>query len=440
MNKILFIQPTQYDRQGKLCKQKRIYLPGLVFPLLSAITPENWQTEICLEVVDEIDYETDADIIGIGAMGFAIFRGLEIAREFKKRNKLVVMGGYMASMVPDEVLKHVDSVIVGDGEKSYLEMLADFEEKGQIKKLYQYPAQHLNNIPIPKYEQLIEKPIGTMLPVQAGRGCPHTCSFCSIACIYKGKYLSRPIDDVYKDILRIKELGYKNFYLIDDNIVSNPGYLKKLSDKIRPLKMRWASQCSLLLAKNKELLKSVKKSGAFMMSFGIETITQKGLEQYNKSWLKVNEHEELIKIITDEGILVSSEMIIGTDSDTEESIKETFQFIERCKIPIPRFYIITPMPGSQLYSDYKKEGRLLTEDYTQYDGSSCVFKPKKITAEKLTEMYWWLNQKTFSFKSILKRTLFHPKFIKAPFSYLFAFGVNLHYRKYVMKKVPPNIF
>jgi hypothetical protein len=95
MPKILFIQPTQYATNGGLCKQKRINLPGLVFPLLAAYTPENWNVELVLEVIDDVPFDSNADIIAIGSMGHAIFRGFEIAAEFRKRGKPVVMGGYI---------------------------------------------------------------------------------------------------------------------------------------------------------------------------------------------------------------------------------------------------------------------------------------------------------------------------------------------------------
>lgn len=440
MPKILFIQPTQYSKDGALCKQKRIYLPGLVFPLLAAMTPSHWEVEMKLEVVDEINYDCNADIIGIGTMGHATFRGIEIATEFRRRGKLVVMGGYMASIVPDEALKYVDSVIIGDAEISYPLMLNDFESTGQIKPIYNNPVEKLEGLPVPKYELLIEKPISNMLPVQAGRGCPFTCSFCSIACIYKGKYLVRPIEEVVRDIKRVKELGFNTFYLIDDNIVSNPGYVEQLCREIAPLKMKWASQCALHLGKNPELLKMVRESGATMMSFGIESITQEGIDKLGKPWLKVSDHERLIRAIAESGVLVSSEMILGTDSDTENSIIETYHFIERCAIPIPRFYILTPMPGTALFDQYKAEGRLVTEDLIKYDGCNAVHRPLKISPEKLTEMYWWLNRKIYSWPSIFRRTLFNRYFFRRPLVYLFAFFINLHYRKYIRKGVPPNIF
>ena len=133
-------------------------------------------------------------------------------------------------------------------------------------------------------------------------------------------------------------------------------------------------------------------------------------------------------------------MMLGTDSDTEESIRATYDFIQQTRIPIPRFYILTPPPGSALYDAYKSEGRLITEDLQKYDGSQCVHVPAKISPQKLTEMFWWLYGKVFSFKSILRRTVLNPAALKSPFLHLFALYVNLHYRKYIRKRVPPNIF
>ena len=441
MYKILFIQPTQYSADGKtLCKQKKIFLPGLVFPLLAALTPDNWQVEVKIEVIDEIDFDSDADLIGIGAMGHATFRGIKIAQEFKKRGKIVFFGGYMASLVPDYVLKYVDGVIIGDAEIAYPKLLKDFEEKGSINKVYNFPIDNLDGLPIPKYEILTEKKTGFMMPVQAARGCPHSCSFCSIACLYKGRHISRPVNEVMQDIYRIRSLGFKMFYLIDDNLVGNPGYLEELCEKIKPLKMKWASQCTLNIAKNPQLLKLAYESGCRILSIGIETINQEGLDELDKSWVKADDHEKLLSQISRAGIMPSIEMIIGTDSDTVESIKATHNFVMRTKIPIPRFYILTPIPGTELYDNYKEEGRLLHEDYEKFTVTKCVHYPKKISPEKLNEMYAWLNRKVFSFPSIISRIFLNKEFCKRPLLYMFAFVVNMQYRRYTRRGDAPNIF
>jgi radical SAM superfamily enzyme YgiQ (UPF0313 family) len=440
MPKILFIQPTQYAKNGKLCKQRKINLPGLAFPLLAAYTPSNWEVELLIEVVDSIDFNANADIVAIGTMGHAIFRGLEIASEFKKRGKTVIMGGYMASIVYEEACKYVDSVVVGDAEISYPLLLKDFEETGKLKPFYINPVSELKDLPVPRYDLLIKKPIGYMLPVQAGRGCPFTCSFCSIACLYNGKYIFRPVDEVIRDIKVVKSLGFKRFYLIDDNIASNPTYLQELCEKIIPLKMKWASQCAIHLAANKDLLELVHRSGCDLMSFGIESINQDALDSLDKKWLRANQHDLHITTLSKAGIMVSTEMIIGTDFDTEDSIKKTLHFVNRNRIPIPRFYILTPVPGTDLFKKFKTENRLLTEDLEKFDGSQCVYKPYKISPEKLTEMYWWLNNKVFSLSGIWRRVLLNKVLWKNPLMLLFAVFVNLHYRRYVKKKVVPNIF
>jgi radical SAM superfamily enzyme YgiQ (UPF0313 family) len=441
MPKLLLIQSTQYSANSrKLCKQKRIYLPGLAFPLLANYLPENWQLEINLEVVDEINYSTDADIVGIGAMGHAIFRAIDIATEFRKRGKTVFMGGYMPSIVPWFIDDYCDGVIIGDAEISLPKLLNDFETTGKIRKRYEFPLSNLNNLPVPKYELFDPKKTGFMLPVQAGRGCPHLCSYCSIACVYKGKYTARPVKEVMRDILRVKELGFRYFYLLDDNIVGNPGFLEELCKQIKPLNMKWASQCSMNLARNPRLLKLVAESGCRILSLGIESITQEGLDKLNKKWVVTADHEDLLDKISRAGIIPATEMIIGTDSDTRQTIHDTFDFVMRTGIPIPKFYILTPMPGSELYSDFKKQGRLLHEDYNFYTATNCVFKPANLTPAELDEQFWWLYRKVYTLPNILRRTLFSKYFFSNPILYFYAFVVNLTYRRFIRNGDGPNIF
>jgi radical SAM superfamily enzyme YgiQ (UPF0313 family) len=278
-----------------------------------------------------------------------------------------------------------------------------------------------------------------MLPVQAGRGCNYTCSFCSIACLYKGRHLTRPVDEVIRDIKRIKELGYNKFYMIDDNIMSNPGYLEELCEMIIPLKMKWSSQCTMDLARNKKLLELAVRSGCEVLSLGIESISQEGLNKLNKKWLRVDEHEELIKAFNKAGIMISAEMIIGTDGDTEESLKATYGFIKRCRIPLVRIYFLTPVPPTRLYTELKESGRLLHEDFSRFTASECVHNPENISHEKLTEMYNWLNGRIFSFRGIFSRTLLNKNLLNQPLNHILAFAVNLHYRSYVRKGETPLI-
>lgn len=439
MKKVLLIQTTQFSASSGLCKQKRIYLPGLALPLLAAYTPPDWQVKILIEVIEDVNYDEDVDIVGIGAMGHAVFRAMEIADEFRRRGKVVFFGGYMASILPNFVKDHCDGIVIGDGEISYPQLLNDFSRTGRIDPIYDNQLTSLAGQPLPRYDLLTEKSIGFMLPVQAGRGCPHSCSYCSIACVYRGRYLVRPIDEVMRDILHIKKLGFKYFYLIDDNIASNPEFLMELATRIKPLNMTWASQCTILIAKNDKLLKAVAQSGCRILSLGVESNSQEGLDKLNKGWVRVNETSEQLRKIQKSGILPATEMIVGTDGDTVESIGGISKFINQALIPNPKFYVLTPLPGTDYYKTLKAEGRLLHEDYREYTATQCVFQPKHMTPEELDGEYWALYKKVYSMRNVLRRTLFNPNFFKAPLVYIFSFYTNLVYRKSIRRGDAPNI-
>lgn len=437
MKKILLIQSTPYDTNHHPIKKKKLYFIGLAMPLLAALTPTDWEVEIILETIDEIPFESDADIIGIGGMGHAIVRSLDIAKEFKARGKTVILGGYMASLMPDEAKKYCDSVVIGDAENVWDKVIEDYES-GELKPFYQDDLLELST-PLPRFDLILNKNIGDFLPVQAGRGCPNSCSFCSVACLYKNRYIRREIPEVMRDIRQIKDLGFNKFLLLDDNILSDRDYMVELCREIKKLDMQWLSQCSIDIGKDDELLRLVAESGCIALSFGIESITQESLEYMNKSWARVDEYSGLIHNIQKHGIDISTEMVVGADGDTLESIAKTANFIKINKIVVPRFYILTPIPGTVFYDELKAQGRIYKEDIYDYNGTEAVHIPKNMTPEELTAAYWNLYNEVFSYHSILSRTIFRKDFFKGINKYLFYLGVNLYYRHQIKNKITPNI-
>ncbi|SHH83413.1 Radical SAM superfamily enzyme YgiQ, UPF0313 family [Butyrivibrio fibrisolvens DSM 3071] len=435
--KILLIQPTPYDQHGVLVKKNKLYFVGLALPLLAALTPEGFDVEICYETIEDVPFDTDADLIGISSMGHAVMRTIAIAQEFKKRGKTVVLGGYMVSLMPEEAQKYCDSVMIGDSEETWPQMVRDFEN-GNLQKVYKKKLEKLT-YPIPKYELILNKKIGNFLPVQAGRGCPKTCSFCSIYCLYKGQYLKRDIDEVIRDIKKIKSLGFRQFLLLDDNIFSDRDYAIKLCAEIKKLKMYWMTQCSIDIAKDEELLDTIAKSGCYMLSFGLESISKESLIGMHKAWAKPENYSEQINIIRKHGIDISTEMVVGAEGDTLESIKATAKFVADNHIAVPRFYILTPIPGTEYYDEMKKADRIYNTDMYSYNACEAVHYPKNMTPQELTKAYWDLYNEVYSIKSILKRTIFTTAFLKRPYNVTFYFLVNLFYRKQIKKGIVPNI-
>lgn len=440
MKKILLVQPSPYDGNHKPIKKKKLYFVGLAMPLLAAMMPEGWETEIALEIIEDVPMDTDADLIGISTMGHGVLRSIDLAKEFRKRGKTVILGGYMASIMPEEAMKYCDALVVGDAELVWDRVLKDFE-KGELKRVYEKALEEgVLSTPPPRFDLIRNKNIGDFLPVQAGRGCPNTCSFCSVACLYEGRYIKKPLEEVVRDIRQIKDLGFKKILLLDDNIFSDRIYLHKLLKRIKKMDIEWMSQCDIRIGLEDELLKELRDSGCTSLSFGLESISRESLIAMNKGWANPQGYSKLIGNIQSYGIDVSTEMVVGGEGDSLESIRRTKDFIEENKISVPRFYILTPFPGTRFFRQIEKQDRFVNHDIYSFDGTKAVYKPANMTADELTKAYWDLYRSLFTLKSIFKRNIFRKEFVKDPGKFLFYSGVNLYYRYQIKRNITPNIF
>jgi len=332
MKKLLLIQPSPYDKNHMPIKKKRLYFVGLAMPLLAAMTPKDWIVEICIETIEEVPLETDAELIGISTMGHGVLRSIDLAKHYRAMGKTVILGGYMASIMAEEAVQFCDAVVIGDAEGVWEDLIKDYEN-GSLKPMYREPIQNLSTVipklstPLPRFDLIVGKAIGDFLPVQAGRGCPNCCSFCSVACLYEGTYIKKDLSEVKRDIEQVKALGFKKFTLLDDNIHGDRDYLIKLLEVIKPFRMKWMSQCDIKIGRDKELLKLLKESGCYALSFGIESISQESLNHMDKAWANPLEYTALINNIVSAGIDVSTEMVVGGEGDTLESIRKTKDFI-----------------------------------------------------------------------------------------------------------------
>lgn len=447
--KILLIQPTPYAPDGTLIKKKRLYFVGLSLPLLAALTPKDVTLELCYETIEDVPLNTDAQIVGISSMGHGVHRTIDLAKHFKALGKTVVLGGYMVSLMPEEALKYCDAVFVGDSEHTWPQFIEDYQSGAFLAKPHQRPLEQRiyrqdlkvggYHPPVPRYDLLRGKAIGNFLPVQAGRGCVNTCSFCSIACLYQGAYHKRPIPEIIRDLEAVKAEGYKQFLLLDDNLFSDRDYSLALCEALKPLKMRWMTQCDIQIGKDDGLLKAMADSGCFALSFGLESISQESLDTLDKPWARVSDYPALLGNIRRHGIGLSTEMVVGADGDTLNSIAATGAAVTAWRIAVPRFYILTPIPGTLFFQQMATSDRLYNASIYDYTGDQAVHIPKHMSPEALTGAYWSLYREVYSVRSILRRTLFSWDALKYPLRTLFYLYVNFYYRHHIHRGITPNI-
>jgi len=385
---------------------KSYWFARLSLTTIAALTPPDIEVSITDENVEEIDFDEEVDLVGLTAMTMHAIRAYEIADRFRARNITVVMGGLHASSLPQEAKEHVDAVVIGEAEGVWKELLHDFQQ-GRLQPFYQSKSLcSLKSQPHPRLDLLNKQHYWTINCVQATRGCPFSCDFCSVAQFFGDTYRYRPVDEVIEEV-KLLPPGY--FTFVDDNIMGRPEYAKELFQKLAPLKRIWTSQGSLTMAKDTALLQTAARSGCYALFVGIESLTQDNLSSMNKSINNVSRYEEAIKKIRDHGIMIVGSFIFGFDHDDEAVFERTVRFCEKNKIDLPIFFILTPVPGTRLYKRMEDDGRLLHKDWSRYNGSNVVFKPKLLSEETLFNGYSWAFQECYSYRSIAKRILMPPQ-------------------------------
>lgn len=387
-------------------REKAVNFSRLSLATVAALFPRDTKIEIINDSIEEIDYNEKVDLVGITSITSTAPRAYEIAEKFREKGTPVMMGGIHPSMLPQEAIKHADSVVIGEAEGQIKHVLKDLKN-GKLQKFYSSETRpSLKNIPLPRRDLYENKNnyYKEMHMIQTTRGCPFNCDFCSVTEFFGRTYRKRPISDIIKEIKTVSRRTL--IFFVDDNIAGNPKYAKKLFKALIPLNVKWFGQASLIIAKNRELLQLAAKSGCVSLFIGIESISQDSLKEVNKKMNRVKDYEESIKIIHDHGIGIIGAFMFGFDSDRKNVFEETVSFIEKNQIELASLAILTPLPGTRLYDRMEKGGRIIERDWSQYTVGKVVFQPKLMTVDELQEGYYWSRKQLSSLSSIVKRT-FH---------------------------------
>ncbi|MGA1871526.1 MAG: B12-binding domain-containing radical SAM protein [bacterium] len=433
---ILFIYPTKLDKNGNIIKYKKAFLPPLSLAILNSLTPVRHNVKIVNDIVEDISFSSCYDLVAITSMTMQIKRAYQIADRFRCLGTKVIIGGFHATILPEEAKKHADSVVIGEADNLWEQILSDFENNN-FKEFYQDTSfPDLQKLVIPKWDnmnlKIYPKPIGyrlPMMPLFTTRGCVFSCRFCSVSKFFGKTYRFKPISNVIKEI---DSINTKAYIFVDDNISCNVDYSRELFKALSHKKIRWLSQISTSVLKTPALIDLAAKSGCNSLFIGIESINNKNLKSINKGFNKAEEYEELFTRLRKVGIIPFPSIIFGLDYDTPDQLKLTLDFLMKNKIGYALFWILTPLPGTDLFNDMNKEGRILDNNWSMYDLSNVIFQPKNFTTSELYMNYWKTYQKFYSLKNIAKRMYYNISISAHPF---YEFFDNLFYQFYFRKKV-----
>ncbi|MCR5507957.1 MAG: B12-binding domain-containing radical SAM protein [Lachnospiraceae bacterium] len=400
--KIVFIKVNMMYSKGKDA------LKPLIFPIIEKLTPDDCDIIFYDERIESLPDDIDADVIAFSVETFAARHAYELAEKYRKPGTVIAMGGFHASAMPDEVLEHADTVLIGDAEDTWGAFLSDVKN-GCVRDRYESG----NRCPIPCVDNNAHcfegKRYLKLGMVQASRGCKFNCDFCSIKSLYPAGVRQKDIDDVIREIKNSRE---RIIFFIDDNLFVNKETASKLFKELRPLKKRWACQISMDIAFDDELLTLMHDSGCIMVLIGFESIDEKNLELMRKSanlkvmhdgiggtkeheenesgepGLNLRHYEQAIANIYEHGIMIYGMFVLGYEHDTASSIRKTYEFAMRNNLAVANFNPLMILPGTSLYERMKEEGGMRFEKWwldSGYRYGDAMFYPRMMTCDELTQ-------------------------------------------------------
>jgi radical SAM superfamily enzyme YgiQ (UPF0313 family) len=432
--RLLLLDPYPRNNPYHLTTAERraVWFPKLSLPVIAAYTPETWDVDLVDEAVRDIDFDHPCDLVGLSVMTCYAPRAYEIATEFRRRGKRVVLGGVHPTYCPDEALRYCDAIVCGEAEDLWPEVVADFEA-GRLKRVYKmgaFPA--LEHYKSPRVELLSPDAYMTRQCSFTTRGCHFDCEFCSVSPFNGKTTRRRPVAEVVRELASVKQwiraelvermtrgslteamlmglrirLGIEDgtiFAFVDDLHNSNRTYCRELWEALKPLNIKWGCQSTLFLGDDPEMVKLAADSGCVSVFVGMESLSEDSLEEMNKGFNRVQKFGDEIKMFHDHGIMVNPGIVFGFDNDDESVFERAVEFLVRNRVELAYFNVLTPLPGTALFERYNAANRIFDRDWAKYDGKHVVFHPSRMTPEQLQEGFYWANHQFYSLPSIWRR-------------------------------------
>jgi radical SAM superfamily enzyme YgiQ (UPF0313 family) len=355
--------------------------------------------------MEKIPYDEATDAVAISLETYTAKRVYQIASEYRKRKIPVIVGGFHASLVPEEAERYAESVVVGEAESIWPTVIDDLRH-GTLKKRYQgFERPSLDQI---RPDRSIFRgkrylPIGL---VETGRGCRFPCEFCAIQAFFDRTHRTRPVDQILADLQTLKK-SKKVFFFVDDNFAGNMKAAKPLLQEMAPLNIRWITQMSINAAHDEEFLDLLSRSGCKGVLIGFESLDRETLRAMKKNFNAMRGgYEVALKNLRKYNIRVYGTFVFGYQNDTPDTFESTVDFAIDQRLYIAAFNHLTPFPGTALYTRLKAENRLrfdawwLDDDYRYND---VPFIPERLNHDDVTRLCVESRRRFYSWGSIMRR-------------------------------------
>ncbi len=397
----LLVQPF-YPKDPTGSFGKHVLTPSTTMSSLAAASPSSWEVSFWDEnlLQGPPPDEFVPAVVGITVHLTFARRAIALARWFRARGSLVVMGGLHVHACPQELEAHADALSFGNGVRTWPEILED-ASSGGLRARYHGSYSGFADEPPPDRSILPPWAYLTPASIIATRGCHNRCGFCYLST--QGVRMpreQRPVEHVSREIL---DSGSPYAVFVDNNLGSDPDYLRRLCQVLEPLERIWSAAVTLDVTDHPALVDAMARSGCTGVFIGLESLEDANLRLAGKRCPASQDYARRVAMFHDAGIQVNGSFVLGFDHDREDVFERTLSWVEENRLECATYHILTPYPGTPLYRRLEREGRLLHRDWERYDTANCVYRPRHLSPSQLEGGYRWLYEQTFSARSIWRR-------------------------------------
>src|SRR3954447_2988289 len=398
----LLINPF-YSKDPHASFGKHVLTPSLALTSIAGATPADWEVSYWDEnlLQGPPPHEPFPQVVGITVHLTFAERAYALARWYRERGAVVILGGLHVLSCPEEVAPHADAVVVGEGVQCWPEVLRDVEA-GALRAVYRggYRRPYRDDPP-PRRGLLPRRGFLTTTSLIATRGCHNRCGFCYLAT--DGLAMPYQVRDVDQVVAEFQADGQPYGVFVDNNLGSRPDYLRRLCRALRPLERIWSAAVSIDVTDDPATIREMALAGCTGVFVGFESLADENLADARKRTPRTAEYARRVRLLHDHGIQVNGSFVLGFDHDRPDVFARTVEWIESNRLECATFHILTPYPGTPLFRQMQSQGRLLHRNWTLYDTGHVVFRPQHMTVEQLVEGYAWCYQRLFSHASIWRR-------------------------------------
>ena len=404
--KVKMILPALTEAESPFWRPIKYSLfPPLGLATLAAYLSPDDEVDLQDQHIETLDITDTPDLVIIQVYITNAYRSYAIADVYREKGAYVILGGLHVTSLPEEAMPHADTIFLGPGEETFPRFLADFRN-GRPQKIYNSTARSLVNIP-PIRRDLIKRHL-YLVPnsIVVSRGCPHHCNFCYKDAFFEGGkgFYTQRVDEALAEIDR---LPGRHLYFLDDHLLGNARFAADLFEGMKGMNRVFQAAATVDSILRGNLIEKAADAGLRSLFVGFETFSPANLKQSNK---KQNLHKDYIAAVNrlhTLGIMINGSFVFGLDDDDKDVFKRTVDWATNHSITTSTFHILTPYPGTALFKDLEKQGRITTRNWDMYDTRNVVYATRSLLPHELKEGYHWAYREFYKWSNIFKASLNH---------------------------------